>query len=164
MPRKKKQKETEAPEQAAANDAGFDLLMMEKSKIIGKNIRKQRRLRKFSMDVLAECLDLSASYVGLLERGDRCPSLKILYKLCDLFSIEPNDLLLADKTDSGSSLKISEGRKSDPRAAVLTLLQGLNKTELEYVKTVLIGLNKLTKKSETNKTSEGDDSEVVYFN
>ena len=72
---------------------GFDGFLIDKCKTIGENVRIERRKRKFSIEDLANYIDLSSSYVGLLERGDRCPSLKSLFRLCELFQCEPNDLL-----------------------------------------------------------------------
>jgi len=95
--------------------------------VIGKNIRAQRKIRRLSVDELAEHLGLSASYVGLLERGDRCPSLKVVYNLCVLFDISPNELLTSEQDD-----RIN--KQIDMRLEALTsLVKTLKKNEIEFV-------------------------------
>jgi len=127
-----------------------DSFMIAKSKIIGRNIRLARRKRKFTLDNLAEYIELSASYVGLLERGERTPSLKSLLKLCELFKIEPNDLLLESTLDikshqvTGIADK-NEEKHSDNYLAVVSLLHGLGEAELECVITNVKALRKLRK-------------------
>jgi len=64
---------------------------------VGKNIRKYRSGMKLSVEELARYLELSVSYIGLLERGDRWPSLYIACKLCDLYGITAHELLTEEK-------------------------------------------------------------------
>ena len=95
--------------------------------VIGKNIRAQRKIRRLSVDELAEHLGLSASYIGLLECGDRCPSLKVVYNLCVLFDISPNELLTSEQDD-----RIN--KQIDMRLEALTsLVKTLKKNEIEFV-------------------------------
>ena len=65
-------------------------------KQIGAAIRNHRKQQGLTVEELSTHLKLSASYIGLLERGDRCPSLKVVYQLCELFDITPNDLIAVD--------------------------------------------------------------------
>jgi len=77
----------------------IDAYMLARCKIIGRNVRLERKKRKITIDTLSESLELSASYVGLLERGDRCPSLKSVFRLCEVFDVKPNELLLGKGPD-----------------------------------------------------------------
>lgn len=81
------------------SDIGSDDYMLQKCKIIGKNIRIERKMHNLSTEELARRLDLSASYIGLLERGIRCPSLKCLFKICDIFDISIEDLIRERKLE-----------------------------------------------------------------
>lgn len=51
----------------------------------GQNMRSERKARGFSSDVLADYLGISAAYVGLIERGERCPSLDTFLRICEFF-------------------------------------------------------------------------------
>ena len=125
--------------------------MSGKCSIIGKNIRLNRRLRRFSVENLAEFLNLSESYVGLLERGDRCPSLKIVFKLCELYGITPNDLLL-DSKDTEAVVGLGEEKAvygvRAQETSILSLLRILNESEADFVIETIKSLRKMTKKED----------------
>lgn len=124
-----------------------DEYMVKKCKTIGSNIRYERKLRKFSIEDLAEYLELSPSYVGLLERGERCPSLKSLLKICELFGSSPNDFLL-EKKISASKLSLAEEKKSihnNKYRTVLSIMQKLNDPELDFVISTMKSLKTMNK-------------------
>lgn len=132
------------------DDEATDDYMTEKYKTIGENIRRQRKSRNFSIENLAEYIELSASYIGLLERGERSPSLKSLYKICDLFSCTPNDILMekSDSTASKSSLSIQETKKviyQNKYNAVISLLKNMDQAQLNFLVSVLKGMKDLEK-------------------
>ncbi|MDR2903702.1 MAG: helix-turn-helix domain-containing protein [Clostridiales bacterium] len=124
-----------------------DEYMAKKCKVVGTNIRYERKLRKFSIEDLAEYLELSPSYVGLLERGERCPSLKSLLKVCELFGSTPNDFLL-EKRASNSKLSLAEERKSihnNKHRTVLSVMQKLSDPELDFVISTMKSLKTMNK-------------------
>ena len=45
---------------------------------IGKNVRKYRLMKKFRQEDLAEKAGLTTNYIGMVERGEKIPSLKHL--------------------------------------------------------------------------------------
>lgn len=47
---------------------------------IGKNIRKFRLARKLRQEDLAEKTDLTTNYIGMVERGEKIPSLETFIK------------------------------------------------------------------------------------
>ncbi len=63
------------------------------TKIIGANIRKYR----LKIDVSQESLSLSAginpAYVGRLERGEKCPTIDTIYKICQALNISMSEIL-----------------------------------------------------------------------
>ncbi len=63
-------------------------------KIVGKNVRKYRKLRNLSQEKLSELVDVSTDYISLIELGKRVPSLKRLYKIADILDIEPYKFLM----------------------------------------------------------------------
>lgn len=118
-----------------------------KCKTLGENIRFERKSRGFSIENLAEYLELSTSYVGLLERGARCPSLKNFFNMCDLFSSTPNNLILGRNEDV-TKVSVSEQKHSVQKNnynAIISLLQNLNENELSFVADILKNLKKLQK-------------------
>ena len=133
--------------------------------IIGKNIRAERRKRKFSIDDLAEYIELSASYVGLLERGDRCPSINSLLKLCELFKITPNELLL--KRDYKGTFSVSERKENehkDYHKAILSLLQTLNESQLKFTSNMIKNLKKVSLDADSVPEKGGESKhEVVSY-
>lgn len=48
---------------------------------IGQNIRKYRMLKGFRQEDLAEMANLSVSYFGAVERGEKTPSLETLINI-----------------------------------------------------------------------------------
>ena len=62
---------------------------------IGMNIRKYRKQRKLSQEQLAEKAGLSTNYIGMLERGEKTPSLETFLKIANILDVSA-DMLLAD--------------------------------------------------------------------
>ena len=50
---------------------------------IGRNIRKYRKEKGMMQDTLAEMTDLSANYIGMIERGEKIPALPTLIKIAN---------------------------------------------------------------------------------
>ncbi|SET28996.1 DNA-binding transcriptional regulator, XRE-family HTH domain [Natronincola peptidivorans] len=63
---------------------------------IGKKIRQERMMRNFTLEQLAEILDLSPSYMGLIERGQRGISIETLCKLSIAFNVSTDYLLFSN--------------------------------------------------------------------
>jgi transcriptional regulator with XRE-family HTH domain len=56
-------------------------------KLVGKNIQKIRKSKNLSQEELGEMLGLTRNYIGLLERGERNPSLKTLIQIAFVLQI-----------------------------------------------------------------------------
>ena len=65
----------------------------ELAKIMGNNMRRIRRLRKLSIEETARILNISVSYLGLIERGDRKFSLEKIFKFIEVFGVKFDDLI-----------------------------------------------------------------------
>ena len=59
----------------------------------GKVLRKRRIHLKISQESLAQDSDLDRTYVSLLERGQRQPSLRTIIKLCRTLKIPPDQII-----------------------------------------------------------------------
>lgn len=56
--------------------------------LIGKKIKYIRILRKMTQERLAELTDLSANYIGQIERAERKATVDVLYKISKALKIE----------------------------------------------------------------------------
>lgn len=61
--------------------------------IFGTVLRELRENKKLSQEKLAEFCDLDRTYISLLERGLRQPTLTTLFKLSDALNIKPSELV-----------------------------------------------------------------------
>ena len=74
-------------------DAATKKRLAELSTLVGTNIRLERKERGFTTEVLAEFLGISPAYIGLIERGERCPSLETFLRICEFFGERPEEML-----------------------------------------------------------------------
>jgi transcriptional regulator with XRE-family HTH domain len=73
---------------------------------IGKNIRKYRLMKKLRQEDLAEKAGLTANYIGMVERGEKIPSLETFIKILNTLGISA-DMVLSDVLDNGYTVKNS---------------------------------------------------------
>jgi transcriptional regulator with XRE-family HTH domain len=66
---------------------------MDKSIAFGFVIRSLRKSRNISQEKLADSCDLDRTYISLLERGLRQPSLSTIFSLADALSSTPSELI-----------------------------------------------------------------------
>ena len=67
-------------------------------KDLGRRIRMLRQKQHMTQEQLAEKIDMSASFLGHIERGSRVASLETLVKLCNVLDTNPGFLLAASLT------------------------------------------------------------------
>ena len=60
---------------------------------LGRWVAYYRSVRRYTQEQLAELCDLSPSYIGCIERGDRKMSLEVLVSLSRTLKVTPNMLL-----------------------------------------------------------------------
>jgi len=73
---------------------------------IGKNIRKYRSSKKMRQEDLAEITGLSTTYVGMVERGEKIPSLETFLSILNALNISA-DMVLYEVLSTGYDIKIS---------------------------------------------------------
>ena len=73
---------------------------------IGKNIRKFRLEKKLRQEDLAERSGLSANYVGMVERGEKIPSLETFIGIIKALGVSA-DMVLTDVVETGYLVKSS---------------------------------------------------------
>ncbi|MGN1368471.1 MAG: helix-turn-helix domain-containing protein [Aristaeellaceae bacterium] len=64
-------------------------------KDFGARVRSLRRQKGLTQEELAERVDISASFMGHIERGTRIASLETLVALCNELKVSPQELLSA---------------------------------------------------------------------
>lgn len=61
--------------------------------LLGDQLRKAREERGFSQEELAFRAGLHRTYIGLLERGKRSPTVDVLFRVCDALGTWPSVVL-----------------------------------------------------------------------
>lgn len=61
-------------------------------KILGKNIRKYRNIKKLSQEELAFRISTARNYIGCIERGEKYPSLAIVLDIAKELGCKAVDL------------------------------------------------------------------------
>lgn len=62
--------------------------------IFGKVLRELREANNISQEKLAEYCDLDRTYISLLERGLRQPTITTIFKVSKALNISPSDFVL----------------------------------------------------------------------
>lgn len=73
---------------------------------IGENIRRLRREKGITQEVLAERLHVSAAAVSKRERGDSIPDIGMLLPLASYFNVSTDELLGVDSAKTREKVKI----------------------------------------------------------
>lgn len=72
--------------------------------LLGSQIRKQRKLKKYTLEQLAERLEVSTTFIGQIERAKGIPSLETLVKIANVLEVSVDSLLFGDlNTRSGDT-------------------------------------------------------------
>ncbi|MBA7468330.1 hypothetical protein ES707_03573 [subsurface metagenome] len=67
-------------------------------RMVGKRIREERRRLKLTQEELAEKADITANFLGHIERGTKRPTLNTLKKIADVLQIPIVALFATEKT------------------------------------------------------------------
>ena len=72
--------------------------------LLGQKIRKQRKLKKYTLEQIAEKLDVSTTFIGQIERAKGIPSLEPLVKIANVLEVSIDSLVFEDlNTKSGNT-------------------------------------------------------------
>ena len=63
------------------------------AKRLGERIRARRDARALSQAKLAEIVDVTPNYVGMVERGEKTPTIALLVKFAEALGTKPGALL-----------------------------------------------------------------------
>jgi transcriptional regulator with XRE-family HTH domain len=98
--------------------------MAEKKLFAGGRIRRLRRSSGFTQSAMAETLDISASYLNLIERNQRPLTAALMLRLAELFDFDPRSLAAEEP---GGGAEAIRRRLADPLFADLAV----DRTEIE---------------------------------
>jgi transcriptional regulator with XRE-family HTH domain len=59
----------------------------------GKKLQKVRKSKGVTQEELASMLSMHRTYIGLIERGERNPTIRTLYKIAKALKVNGSDLL-----------------------------------------------------------------------
>lgn len=62
-------------------------------KLMGAKLRKARNRMRMTQEQAAERVDISASFLGHVERGSRIPSVETIVRLCKLYHVSADMIL-----------------------------------------------------------------------
>jgi len=103
---------------------------------MGENIRNMRIDRGISIDELASMLELTPSFLGSIERGQRGTTPATLLKLSDIFGLPIDSFFYHSQGEP-----LSESNSL--RQKIFNLSTNLTKDELDYMILVIKGLYKM---------------------
>ena len=96
---------------------------------LARAMRQLRVEREWSQAELAEKLDVSVGYVGLLERGQRLPALGMLLKIADALGASLDQIVgripPTSARDDNEMAALIRGLPEEARAVVEAMLRGL---------------------------------------
>jgi transcriptional regulator with XRE-family HTH domain len=67
-------------------------VITKKDRKLAKQLRRLRKKNKLTQEKVAEQLKVTPKYIQYLESSRRVPSLKLLYRIADLFEVKMKDL------------------------------------------------------------------------
>lgn len=121
---------------------------MDYNRIIGSNIRYERKKRDLTIEELSDILAIAPGFLGLIERGQRGTSIKNLCRIADFFSLTL-DQLITHYIDEGNTMSVKEDPVENDivskRLAAESIINNLDSDELDFVITTLKGLKKYNK-------------------
>lgn len=86
--------------------------------LIGRRLREERKARRLSIEKLAELAEITPSFLGLIERGERKLSVLTLDKLARALQTPAYELMVAqEKNSPGWDRKINLLLSSQPEKA-----------------------------------------------
>ena len=117
---------------------------MDYAKIIGSNIRYERKRRGLTIDDFAKVIGMAPGFLGLIERGQRGTSVKNMVAIAEFFDISLADLITMDLSNGGADMKDMENtRSAKARRALKSLVSSLTEDEIVFITSVIKSMNKM---------------------
>ncbi|MCX7845808.1 MAG: helix-turn-helix transcriptional regulator [Dictyoglomaceae bacterium] len=98
---------------------------------IGNKIRKLRKEKNLTLEELSKKTGLSLSYISLIERGLKNPSLKALEKIAECFGINPAIFFKEEDINEKESIEVflraNTNLDEEERKMIIQLIESLEK-------------------------------------
>lgn len=72
-------------------------------KLLGNKIREKRKHKNYTLEQLAEKIEVSTTFIGQIERAKGVPSLETLVKIANALEVSIDYLVFGDLCDSASN-------------------------------------------------------------
>jgi transcriptional regulator with XRE-family HTH domain len=97
---------------------------------MGKRIKQRRKELHLTQEALAEQVDISASFMGHIERGSRITSLETLLSICIALDVSMDYIIGRAGTDLANTLPdtLTEDQRTACREVLTVLLDRFGKT------------------------------------
>lgn len=121
---------------------------MDYNKIIGSNIRYERKKRDLTIEELSDILAIAPGFLGLIERGQRGTSIRNLCKIADFFSLTLDQLITRYiSEEAGSSVREGglEEEIASKRLSAESYVKNFDGEELDFVLTIFKGIKRYNK-------------------
>ncbi len=93
--------------------------------LLGRHIREKRKEKKYTLEQLAEKLDVSTTFIGQIERAKGIPSLETLVKIANVLESSTDSLLFGNlNSKSGNNYFIKK---------ISELTENFTSNEKEYI-------------------------------
>lgn len=95
---------------------------------LGRRIREERQKLNLTQEKLSEAINVSTTYIGQIERGERCPTLDTLIKICNSLGVSI-DYLLHDSVFPSSTtlmnlwIQLTQDLTEDEKKMVIDLVK-----------------------------------------
>ena len=100
-------------------------------KTIGENIRRERLQRNMSIDELAELLELTSGFVGLIERGRRGATAYNIQRLSEIFGLNVDKLYIS--TNASPNATSDDTSSNVKHRRLMSLSYDLTEKELDFL-------------------------------
>lgn len=88
--------------------------MQDLEKVIGRVVAARRKRLGLSQEALAETTGLHPTYIGLIERGLRCPSARVILALGDGLGTKGSSLLASIERELAKPAAVEPVKKRVP--------------------------------------------------
>lgn len=98
---------------------------------LGKRIRQERLKNKLTQEQLAEMIDVSTTYIGFIERGERSVTLEKIIDISAILHVSVDTLLSPSPNNSLEESQTSElnnlwkAASTDERELILSLIRSV---------------------------------------
>jgi len=89
--------------------------MADPYRLVGKRVREILKLRRWSMEKLAEAVGLSPNYIGLIERGEAHAMLDKLESIARVLEVELGELFQQDGSEKKTIDQVLQDLKRELR-------------------------------------------------